>query len=67
VFFFGIRPSFGTITQLALALLPLAGGAQWHRNFTVDGDSGERVVHAGSSNPVRPPSRDAPPQSSPSP
>jgi hypothetical protein len=37
VFFFGIRPSFGTITQLALVLLRLAVGAQWHRNFTVDG------------------------------
>jgi hypothetical protein len=37
VFFFGIRPSFGTITQLASALLRLGVGAQWHHNFTGDG------------------------------
>jgi hypothetical protein len=67
VFFFGIRPSFGTIAQLAVAVLQLAVGARVAPQLHRRRDSGERVVQAGSSNPVRPLSRDAPPQSSPSP
>jgi hypothetical protein len=44
VFFFGIRPSFGTIAQLA-AVLQLAVGARVAPQLHRRRDSGERVVH----------------------
>jgi hypothetical protein len=45
VFFFGIRPSFGTIAQLAVAVLQLAVGARVAPQLHRRRDSGERVVH----------------------
>jgi hypothetical protein len=63
----GSAPASGRSRRWRWPCYSSPSALEWHRNFTVDGMPASESSTAGSSNPVRPPSRDAPPQSSPSP